>query len=137
METPEQYPFTGYWDSCWDKIGSGKVKVTQQIKVPPKSVEQLKAAIMVSPTVVAVDGTDYPFVHYMSGIITDASCLQIAETHHVLAVGYGEEKGQGYFILKNSWGADWGEHGYLRIGTGTDGEGICGILHNSEYAATD
>ena len=74
-----------------------------------------------------MDGSDYPFQHYMSGIITDPTCKTLS-THYVLAVGYGIEDGQDYYILKNSWGADWGEKGYLRIGyTSVDGPGICGI----------
>ena len=72
----------------------------------------------------------------MSGIITDTSCKPIG-SHQVLAVGYGVENGQGYFILKNSWGADWGDHGYLKIGYGSDGAGICGILTDSAYPQTN
>jgi len=46
--------------------------------------------------------------------------------HAVLAVGYGSENGVDYYLVKNSWTANWGENGYVRIGI-QDGFGVCGI----------
>jgi len=33
-----------------------------------------------------------------------------------------------YYIIKNSWGADWGEKGYIRMVIGK-GSGSCGIAN--------
>ena len=46
--------------------------------------------------------------------------------HGVLAVGYGTEDSQAYYLVKNSWGTTWGDKGYIKIGV-KEGKGICGI----------
>ena len=63
--------------------------------------------------------------HYSGGVIETSVC-GINLDHAVLAVGVGTYDNGQYFLLKNSWGTDWGEDGYLRVKV-TDGPGICGI----------
>ena len=46
--------------------------------------------------------------------------------HGVLAVGFGKEGDHEYFLVKNSWGPQWGDNGFVKIGV-AEGDGICGI----------
>jgi len=56
--------------------------------------------------------------------------------HGVLAIGYGEEADKTkYWLVKNSWGPDWGIAGCIKVGRGLDKDegGECGILKMSSY----
>ena len=63
---------------------------------------------------------------YKKGIMDfkQEECNNLAINHSVLIVGYGEEKNIKYWIVKNTWGVNWGEKGYFRIKRGS---GVCGI----------
>ena len=65
------------------------------------------------------------FQLYQSGVLNNTNC-GVNTDHDVLAVGYGVEKGQKYWLVKNSWGVSWGENGFIKIAA-VDGKGICGI----------
>ena len=62
---------------------------------------------------------------YVSGILDDEACGEEID-HAVTIVGYGSEEGEDYWLVKNSWGNDWGEQGYIKIAQ-KPGAGICGI----------
>lgn len=55
--------------------------------------------------------------------------------HGVAVVGYGEtSEGLKYWIVKNSWGSDWGDGGYIKMQrTEKKAEGMCGINMMASY----
>lgn len=53
-----------------------------------------------------------------------------ALNHEVTLVGYGEEDGELFWILKNSWGTEWGESGYMSI---LARDNNCGVATEPTY----
>merc|ERR1719469_867197 len=60
---------------------------------------------------------------YRGGIMD--TCCNTENDHAVLVVGFGVSNGQQYWLIKNSWNANWGEAGYIRLERGTN---QCGII---------
>lgn len=124
----EDYPYKGLTrEGCKANWAMDTVRINDFIDVPGMNPEQLARAIMKGPVATAIQADAMVFMQYAGGVITDESCYEAKEVNHaVLVVGYGEQNGMQYFLVKNSWGDTWGDHGYVKIGF-QSGEGICGI----------
>lgn len=58
-----------------------------------------------------------PILNYTGGI---ASMAGDFIDHVISVVGWGEENGTPYWIVRNSWGEFWGEMGYIRVAKGNN-----------------
>jgi len=86
--------------------------------------EELRASIEMGPTSVAIEADETPFQQYTEGILSQGCGAKL--DHGVLAVGWGNDEGQDYIIVKNSWGPTWGDKGFIKIAS-ESGAGVCGI----------
>jgi C1A family cysteine protease len=132
------YPYTASQGSCASINTStpctSVAHISSYVDVHPKNDTALMIAVAQQPVSVAVeaDGLDWQF--YMGGVVTDACGSNL--DHGVLVVGYGTDATAGdFWKVKNSWGPEWGEQGYIRIGRGAkfDPSGECGILLDPSY----
>lgn len=62
------------------------------------------------------------FYDYVDGVYSDPACPSDKHNHAVGIVGWGtdEETSEDYWILRNSWGEDWGMDGYFYMQRGTN-----------------
>ena len=131
LETEGDYPYKGVDQSCKYDAKKAKSNNKDAVNVKPNSAADLKAAIAEGPVSVAIEADTLVFQFYSGGILNSKSCGTNLD-HGVLAVGYGTQGGKDFYIVKNSWGASWGENGYLKIAV-VDGAGICGIQMEPVY----
>jgi len=129
LESEKSYPYKGKDGRC--SFSKSKVDKDGLIKsynnVKKGSEDQLMDAVgTTGPASICVDVED-AFMFYDSGILKDKECRSGWNdlNHCVLAAGYGSENGKDYWLVKNSWGADWGEEGYIRMAR--NNKNMCGI----------
>ena len=90
------------------------------------------SAVAKNPVSIAIEADKSVFQQYKSGVLSGMCGSKL--DHGVLVVGYGTDPSGGdYWKVKNSWGASWGDHGYVRLKRGKGGAGECGILSDPSY----
>jgi len=133
IELESDYKYTGKKQTCKYDSTKGKVGVSSFKYVPNDSPSQLKAAIAKQPVAVSVAADSRAFSNYSSGVLTSGCGTNV--DHAVLAVGYGTQNGNEFYLVKNSWSTSWGDKGYIKIGI-TSGGGVCNIQHDDNTYPT-
>jgi cathepsin L len=117
--------YTGVDSNCSSGLGSPAASITGFTALPENDYTSLMNAVAtVGPVAVSVDASSWSA--YEGGIFDGCNKTNPDVDHLVVLVGYGEENGQKYWIVKNSWSPAWGEKGYIRIARYDNEDQMCG-----------
>jgi len=156
VSTESDYPYTGEDEPCQNTTIKPVAFLTGFVNVSGNQQQPvLQAVATQGPLVINVDASSW--FGYSSGVYDGCNQQNPDIDHVVQLVGYGTDSSAGdYWLVRNSWGSDWGENGYIRLarpaqptcgidtnpqdGTGCNGGpsqvtvcGTCGILFDVTY----
>jgi C1A family cysteine protease len=126
ITTESNYPYVGSNQQCNNRAASQKTASIQTYSfVEANNYQALAQAVAQQPVSVLVEADGPDWQSYGGGIVSDPYCGTSLD-HAVLAVGFEFNNNPPFWIVKNSWGSNWGEAGFIRIEI-VDGDGICGV----------
>lgn len=124
----EDYPYKAVDQTCKKTCTPKVAKISGYKDIAAGKEADLTPAVNIAPVAIAIEADQSAFQFYSKGVM-DGTCGKNLD-HGVLLVGYGTDAGKDYWIVKNSWGASWGETGYIRLVRGKD---QCGLADAASY----
>eukprot|EP00062_Callorhinchus_milii_P010010 gi/632954425/ref/XP_007892957.1/ PREDICTED: cathepsin L1-like isoform X1 [Callorhinchus milii] len=132
IDTEASYPYEAQDEQCRSWGGRVGATFSQFINLPAGSEADLQsAAASVGPISIAIDASHRSFQFYSSGIYNEPDCSSTELDHGVLVVGYGSLYGEDYWLVKNSWGIEWGDDGYIYMSRNRGNQ--CGVATAASY----
>jgi len=129
--TYDDYPYVGKQGTCNTSCSAlSGTKVDGFVDIKAQDNQAMMEALAVQPVSIAIEADQLIFQFYRSGVFNYGCGTNL--DHGVLAVGYGTDPTGGeYYTVKNSWGAGWGESGFIRLKRDMAqavSSGTCGML---------
>jgi len=129
IESAKDYPYNGSDVACTFDKSKVVAKFRSYVNVSVDE-QSFTTAISICPVATAIDGSDPGFKFYQSGIFSSTTCSPSPD-HGIAVIGYGQNSDGKYYILKNSFGPEWGMNGYMLLARGKGN--MCGILTYASY----
>ncbi|XP_023173550.2 cathepsin L-like [Drosophila hydei] len=115
IDTESSYKYENKQLSCRYNPQQIGATVRDVVSVMPSDEAHLAAAVALKGPISVGIYVSENFLHYTHGVLDDKSCNR-PMNHAVLVVGYGHDsQGGDYWLVKNSWGSQWGDSGYIRM----------------------
>lgn len=126
IDSEASYPYLGYDNTCAFNKNSIGATIKSWSMVSSNETQMWASLVANGPISIAVDATEWQF--YFAGIFDFPFCGTSLD-HGVLIVGVDHSdnilfEDTPYWIIKNSWGSDWGHQGYIYL---ERNEGLCGV----------
>lgn len=132
IDSEDSYPYIGQDESCMYSPTGKAAKCRGYREIPEGNEKALKRAVArIGPISVGIDASLPSFQFYSRGVYYDESCNAENINHAVLAVGYGAQKGTKHWIIKNSWGEEWGNKGYVLLARNMNN--ACGVANLASF----
>nr|BAG74347.1 silicatein-G2 [Ephydatia fluviatilis] len=132
IDTESTYAYKERQSSC--QFNSKYIGATASgvVAISSSSESELMAAVAtMGPVAVAVDANTYAFRYYQSGIFSSSACSSTKLNHAMVVTGYGTSSGKDYWLVKNSWGSNWGNGGYIMMARNKYNQ--CGIASDALF----
>ena len=114
----EDYPYKEIESKCKFDIKKGVCPIKSWFRPTQGDEEKLMEGCAKFGVVsIAIDASKFSFQTYLSGIYDEPKCKnEIYNLGHAVGlIGYGEENNIKYWLIRNSWGENWGEKGYMKM----------------------
>lgn len=126
ITTEASYPYSARTGTCDTSKITPVGYNSGYVELPVNDGAALMDAIAnQGPVSVSIAASGFHFQFYGGGVLSN--CNDFVMDHAVQAVGYGSDSGKDYWLIRNSWGASWGEGGYIRFARYSAGNEPCGV----------